>query len=503
MGENDILSVTNMSSTAEELSFSYSVLASAAQGQTQGTGLNKTHPGSGMALLKDMPIASIFAANPPPYTRPLPRSLTEAAPVYSKGDEAPFYVLNKNQNGFNKITASLEASETYCDIWVDMEVINNSNLTAQDFLDLAKKFDEIYPLATKLLGFENGGDPEEPDNYGGIDGRPQIQILVYDINYGADIKNEGGILGFFFGIDQYPQSFWDSLPGLIAANSFGFSRMRSNEAEIFYIDSGFLELRPNTVHSTLIHEFQHMVNFYQKVMKKARVTETWYTEMLSMLAEDVIGPLVGIDPAGHPINTRIPLFLDIYDWFGVDKWHAVRDEMFAYTYSTVYAFGAYLIRNYGGPELIKEMMFNNSANQTSVTQAMRALNGADSSYSFNYALEHYGEALACSADDGEKRSFNKTAVYTVDIEGREVRYEAAGFNIWDMSGNFSYRSEKEEEWGIPVNLKGPVIYPIFPEYKAPSHSIRLQSGAINGYSEDFLVRCTYSDGADIRLKVYK
>jgi len=494
LGKDDIMSVTNMSPIAAKLSYSLKWAASAVQSEAEIPHHDRSFS-QGNMFLKDLPAAMRFNANPPPFSADASRAVTPMAATnkYSEGDTMNFWVQNQdpqqyNENDFRTIKATLKVQGTYCNIWVDNAI---DTLAKDDIKALAETFDKIHPYATTLLGYEYGGGE---GGSGGIDGDTQIQILVHNIT--AVSPN---VLGYFWGKDEYKQSVLDK-------EKLEF--LKSNEMEIFYIDSGFLKDYPKLTYSTLIHEFQHMIHFNQKTIKRNKNSEDWFNEMLSMLAEDVIGPKIGILPRddqegpsdGHPIDERIPLFLNVYDWFGIDEWDGWA------SYSIAYAFGAYLIRNFGGPELIREMLFNEWVNQNSITQAIQKL--TLNSYSFEYALEYYGEALVYSPASafGPKpgmKSFNITETWSINGES----YTAKAFDIYAIKNADFFVNEgktiKYRENQIKYsNPYGPIIYPIF-DYTTPGHSVILHKGDLNGSDPDLKVNCTYPSRTDIRLKVYK
>jgi hypothetical protein len=178
-----------------------------------------------------------------------------------------------------------------------------------------------------------------------------------------------------------------------------------------------------------------MINFGVKVLEPDVIYtdsyEAWYTEMLSMLAEDVIGPLVGIpyvpaNPNGNVIVERIhSRWLKSYYNFGVMSW----DNASALDYyASNYAFGAYLVRNFGGPELLSRIAKSGRGGRTSLDKALKELNGAkvDSSY----ALSRFGEVLVYSGDSmpASVLSFDKVATGKVGTQ----TYTFPRFNIWTM-----------------------------------------------------------------------
>jgi hypothetical protein len=110
---------------------------------------------------------------------------------------------------------------------------------------------------------------------------------------------------------------------------------------------------------------------------------------------------------------------------GVTEWNTLDSN----SYAKGYAFGAYLLRNYGGASLLKEMLANNSTNIDSVTAALKTVTGSGS---FEDALRRFGEAIVFSGTmPSEVLSFDKTV--TKPIGG--YSYTATGFNVWSNFGS--------------------------------------------------------------------
>jgi hypothetical protein len=330
--------------------------------------------------------------------------------------------------------ATLQAVGEYCKVWVVDEYFEtgrlpNDKVNREQVEALAAKFDEIYLVETNLLGYEYGGGP---GGNGGADGDPKIQILIFDID--GDYGGHGGSItnGYFYARDAFRQSTYPS----------------SNEAEIFYLDSEMLDAQPESIYSTLIHEFNHMINFYQKAFIKGDYTswnnEVWYTEMLSLLAEDVIGPLVGIPcdlnapDNGHSVTERIPFWLYSYDQAGAMEWPSPSSSADALLYySSNFAFGAYLMRNFGGPALLSAIAKSDKSGRASLDYFLRLFNGM--SVDTSYALSRFGETLVYSGDKIPPGVFTFDRTVTETIGGYEYTFYA--FDIWKMRPSFFFLGE--------------------------------------------------------------
>ena len=381
-----------------------------------------------------------FSANLPPITEEMRRSVGQAAFAVAKvGDVKTFWVETYADSGIcHQKPATLRATGKYGNIWIMND--NRRAIAASQAETLAAKFDLIYPLATNLLGFEYGGGP---GGDGGRDGDPKIQILVYDI---LDARGNVAGAGYFHIKDFFSQSFLDNT---------GNGGLKTSLAEIFYIDAGTFTDYPDDIYTVLVHEFQHMINFNVKTIQQEKESEAWYTEMLSTMAEDVISPLIGVASTNqlHPISSRIPRFLGNYNRAGLTEWDtsaSIYDH-----YAVVFAFGAYLMRNYGGPALLREILASKETGIDSITQALQKTSGV----TFEQAFSRYGEALVFSGTSIPKDglTFDKTASSTVSGN----RYVAYAFDIWSMS----------QEGG---DRKGPLVFDLSPRDMRP-HSILIQS----------------------------
>jgi hypothetical protein len=413
--------------------------------------------------LYDHPAAQEFNRNPPPFfptEQNSARSVQteDLAPVLPvKGDTKKFWVQDKN-NAWQQIDAVLRETSTHCNVWIGTENFttetnnfNDNKLTQVQAQKIAEKFDQIYEYETALFGYEYGGGvPLSDPTYGGVDKDPKIQILVYDINYDAGVSKDVTLLGYFWGKDYYSQSFLDS-------NGYSY---KTNLAEIFYIDSFVTDGTPDLTYSTLVHEFQHMINFNEKNIKSDfRLSPAvWYNEMLSMLAEDMISPFIGVGYThqSHPIQQRIPAFLGDYYFKGVTEWDTKHPLV---SYANNYAFGAYLARNYGGPELVKKIARNNMIDTDSISAALSELKGIN----FKQALNRYGEAFIYSG--AHKPAGTVSFDNTVSNTASTVK----GFDIWNQHN--IYANTKD----IPENYQGPLIWTLDYLFTMPGNSLIVQS----------------------------
>ncbi len=315
------------------------------------------------------------------------RAVVGKVKTYSTGDTEKFYsftrteedpITKKEKNISESITGKCKYVGNHCYVFADTR---NDNLTEKeiylsntDYYNLGQKFDSCYELETKI-----NGNPFYTDynTTSFVPCNEKIIILVSDL-FGDAVKNqEDGTVGYFYQGDVY---------NLEACKKYLGSDVNSNECEMFYIDAAFLEHLPDTVYSTLVHEFNHMINYIIKTVIHMtnypkdtwQSPDTWYTEMLSMTTEDMFHSYLGIKDEDSA-KGRLPNFNFNYN-YGFNCWNNENIPS-SIAYANTYAFGAYLVRNFGGIELLKEMAQNDYVDETSITMALRKCN---KNYTYEY-----------------------------------------------------------------------------------------------------------------------
>lgn len=332
---------------------------------------------------------------------------------YDIGDIKKFWIMKNEpltiQNiEWEEISAILRTKSKFCNIWVPDEYWSNStrptsnSVSASIVAELAEKFDSIYPRVTNIFGYAND------------EGSP-INILIFDIY--SDYM-QGTTFGYFTPKDygEYDEIY------------------HSNECCMFYLDAFLTRRYTPMSYSTLAHEFQHMINYYNKTILNNKISETWFTEMLSMLCEDMLQTFLGINDEDSPIG-RLPYFNYGYYRNGVTEWQSSQ-----YSYACTYAFGAYLVRNFGGIKLLNEIGKNKETNKESITLALKALNYNET---FDSVFLKFAEALIY--EDSNMLTFNKNS--TEKLNGYEYTFKA--FNIWEIENG---------SIGFYMGIKGPYCF---------------------------------------------
>ncbi len=234
-------------------------------------------------------------------------------------------------------------------------------LITQDMVDtMAEKFlksgenNDIYDWVTNICGKEWG-----EHKYSNLIGDNQpIDILLCDIE--DDNETTGGVLGYF----------WSGNCFTTATETY------SNQRVMFYIDaliyanaddgdSGWKvdDPYPREMISTLAHEFQHMINFYQLVVLRDVYEATWLNEMLSMSIEDLVAYNIYGNYYSSPYYSRF-VELNENDDYSLGRWES--DTRY---YAINYGFGSYLLRQFDGANFVKEIYDQGKSSTDAIEQA--------------------------------------------------------------------------------------------------------------------------------------
>jgi len=355
----------------------------------------------------------------------------------SVGDSNTFYL---DQSGSTTTVATLKKTVSNVNtsfgnktlnIWVSNDSFGSgcskAKCLTQSMVDnLADKFlksgsnNDIYDWVTNIYGEEWGS------NAGGnkIGKTNTLDILLTDID--NDNSPNGGVIGYFWSKDNYKISYISG----------------SNERIMFYIDSVMYANTDNgdfwqkEIYVTLAHEFQHMINFYQKGIYVD--TETWLNEMMSVTTEDLVTTKLqhngdrGVDytdgSAGSSGNGngRFPMFNQNIG-MTITNWNNSMED-----YAKVSSFGAFLDRNYGGAELFKAMIHNKYGDKQAITDAIKNVTGEN--LTFGELLQKWGVAIMLSDHENLNNNlpeYNIGDFFTSTLNG--VTYQMGSINFFNYS----------------------------------------------------------------------
>jgi hypothetical protein len=242
---------------------------------------------------------------------------------------------------------------------------------------------------------------------------------------------------------------------------------------MFYIDSAMFAQKdgetweitdrmPQEMLKTLAHEFQHMIHFYQKKIllediSDGSATETWLDELMSETTEDVVATRMknsgarNIDyrsgGAGIESNYggRFPLYNYYYDRSMKSFWDAA-------DYSRVSAFGTFLVRNYGGAQLLHDMMYNEHKDEQAITEAVQKTNqGAGKD--FGDLLHEWGIATMLSdvIAPANTPTYNRGAYKKTTINGASFQLGSINMFLYGTSaGELGPKVSTEIPESIPA-----------------------------------------------------
>ena len=330
---------------------------------------------------------------------------------------------------------------------------------------LPKNASDIYDLVTAIFGapWDTHDRPCLIPEQSSI----ELHILLYDIDGDA---SDGVTRGFFAAKDNYVRTG----SGSITASS--------NERLILYLDAPLLARTegpswevtdhwPRQMLSTLAHELQHMIHFYQKRVKQGARSETWLNEMASAVAEDLIVynlQLLGLDgpravpnqeaTAGGPANSEGPLPLyNLHNDIAVTAWDGTLRSS-----SIGYALGAYLARAYKAAPLFQDIVQSDLEGIEAIEVALPV------GHKFGEVLVNWAISNLLSDNDGlpaandPNRYFflYNTGGWSTSLEGGET-FQLGSINL------YNYRYEADS-----VVQEGPFLYSLdgFNERTQPPHS---------------------------------
>ncbi len=175
------------------------------------------------------------------------------------------------------VTAELVREGTHVELYLKQ----GQTMTDGDLDFVVNKFDAMYSTVTGRYGTHTD-----------LDNNGKVIILFYDVNETLN-ANAGYVAGFFS-------------PNDLTGDSSG------NNAEILYVESqvpGDIE----NIFGTVIHEFQHLINWNMNAIENSKESDLWLNEALSASAEIyVLDELNGADlgpmmPASRYVTYAYPL----------------------------------------------------------------------------------------------------------------------------------------------------------------------------------------------------
>ncbi len=358
-------------------------------------------------------------------------------------------------------TQNLSSDDAVCLVWVvndyyDESTSSEEKVNSTVAHSIAEKFGKYYSLERSIFGCESDylltsagkikSTTMAADSTGTL-----VNIVLYDIGADYGSSSECGVAGYF-----YSKDYFESSSSYSSSSVLNYT----NEGKYFYIDTPYCnyvssasDKASNSVRyagtgdvsgtaiTTLFHEFQHMINWNTKSYKNLDPS-TWYNEMLSMLAEDILATVLELEDSDDAVwNARIPYYNEYYYYSALDEYR--NDDYAVLSYSTAYALGSYLARNYGGIEFVSALSQNEYVDWDSILNAVQSASSQTKS-----KLALYQEVIAASvfrnefAESNDLPSFNvaKSSSSYSYADGTFENLEMPEIDIYSDSYKYSYSS---------------------------------------------------------------
>ena len=447
-------------------------------------------------LFKMMPAPAPRHGSPPPAASlsSSPSFATAAAPLDTScttpiGTGVRFYGVPQHlPNDPDTICTDLKKSITDGGITLNIYVDQNDrSLITQTMVDaMADSFlktgpnNDIYNWLTNIYGEPWGSAADQfrsssllPSGF-----KNHISILLYDINKdGRPGELEPRTVGYFSIANNFKCST-------------GAASCQSNERLMFAMDSELFALKddgkttwsvshswPQNVLSTLAHEFQHMIHFYQKNIVNNKLfprSQTWLNEMASEVAQDIIADKMKVPgPRGILVDKSSPDYSAHigYSPFKplqssrIGNYNARMDTSLTTwsgslsDYGAVYAFGAYLARNYGGAELFREIVQNPYTDERAVLEAVKKTNKGLTK-TFEKLLIEWAKAVLSSNKPADSQTYNFSGprgIQGIKSTLNSIDYRLGSINFYNY---FTYHPS--------LRRRGPLMYGTISKGAGPS-----------------------------------
>ena len=394
--------------------------------------------------------------------------------VYSQSDvgsatRSIYIDQDSNISTFAQETATLRAVGETCYVWVvsdnwTFSSANGEKINSKIATNIAENFDAMYNKIRAVFGSESDNlatntsisSTVAMENYS--ETGSMVNIVVYDI--GKDYKsgtNSGDIVGYFYAKDYFYLSS--------ASSVYKYS----NKGKYFYVDGYFAANYTSTVYSTLAHEFQHMIDFGVKTMEQGIETATAHNEMKSMLCEDIMyTTLASLDSDfsedDSPIS-RLPLFNRHYADVGLE-YKSSSPEVY-YSYANNYAFGAWLLRSYGGISLLHEIATNAYADEKAILAALSTTGASENT--MEEILKNY--AISCL--------ISGTSTFTASLSDSELcfggyEYSLNSIDLWNLASSLPETYSECKDATSYYKFDGPYLYGYNKQVELRPYGITLQ-----------------------------
>jgi large repetitive protein len=266
----------------------------------------------------------------------------------TKNDDGTFWAYNIQFDTYYQVTAAKVYEGEHCIIYRE----NGEEDYLSDSLAVTLGQDFDNNINNQIIN--SFGNPSDVDRNG------KIVLLALDIRDG--FSGSGGyVAGYFDPTNTY------------SANTYA----ASNEKDMLYLDTypGLDGADTSTFRETMAHEYQHLINYYQKVfVQNVGEFDLWINEGMSSAAEKIY--------AGAQITSKIQQYSEgiggIENGRNFISWTGDLDS-----YATVYLFFQWLgLQSSQGDAVYKTIMSQSATDYSAVqTVAEDTIAGAPATFS--------------------------------------------------------------------------------------------------------------------------
>lgn len=263
------------------------------------------------------------------------------APARPVGFQRPFFSIDFGRKQQYIVNATLRASGTDCDIYVeDAEWQENINPITVQLIQRA--FDEATPADPRrgiydILTDDFGPPPD-------VDANQKVILLLLNIR---DVGDRHTTAGYFMPIDQQR--------GVLHHPTLG--PIHSNEADIIYLNTKLHSPNFDALQSVIAHELQHLIHWQHSPKE-----EIWVDEGCADYAAFL---------CGYNLNQHLNAFQDaphisLTDWSQMSQTHLIAH------YGAAFLFMLYLNDHYGGRQTIAAIVKNRLDGIVGITHTLAA-----------------------------------------------------------------------------------------------------------------------------------
>ena len=298
------------------------------------------------AYLCGTPRLSGTGANTPQPSPPggLTIPALPTAPTLPIGIERTFFAPDFRSMQQYTVSAVLRGVGSFCYIFVE-EAEWNTRVTAETVQSMVRAFDVatpanpqrgIYPTLVDLFG-------APPD----IDGNGKVILLLLNIR---DTNHA----------DRYTAGFFnpaDQNRGVLRNPGFRQFPIRSNEADMLYIDTQPLNPNSEVAHNVIAHELQHLIHWRHDPHEA-----TWVDEGCAGYASFL---------CGYPIQEHVAAFEKMPS-VSLIAWPKTEADLLPH-YGAAFLWMLYLHEQYGGVATVVEIVQNRGTSLTGVSDALASM----------------------------------------------------------------------------------------------------------------------------------